>query len=122
MKEKVNVYSDDFKLKVVQEYLGSDLSQSELMEKYSIGGKGCITNWMRKFGLKEDRTIITGSSVNMVKGRMKSPEEVALEKKVKELEKALEYEKLRTLALDTMIDIAEDKLNVSIRKKSGARQ
>ncbi|HYX10253.1 MAG TPA: transposase [Bacteroidales bacterium] len=38
MKRKVKVYSDEFKFKVVQEYLNSDLSQKELNEKYSIGG------------------------------------------------------------------------------------
>jgi hypothetical protein len=38
------------------------------------------------------------------------------------LEKELEYEKLRTLALDTMINIAERELNIPIRKKSGAKR
>jgi transposase len=45
-----------------------------------------------------------------------------LKKKVLELEKALEYEKLRTEALDMMIDIAENQEGISIRKKSGAKR
>jgi hypothetical protein len=45
-----------------------------------------------------------------------------LENKVKELEKLLDYERLRTTALNTMIDIAERELKISIRKKSGAKQ
>lgn len=123
MKRKVNVYSDEFKFKVVQEYLNSDLSQEELLKKYSIGGKSCITNWMRKFGLKEESEIGRQKrSVSMSKGRKKTPEELALEAKVKELEKALEYEKLRSLALDTMIDVAERNLKISIRKKPGTKQ
>jgi hypothetical protein len=40
-----------------------------------------------------------------------------LHKKITALEKQLEWEKLRGDALDTMIDIAEEKLNISIRKK-----
>lgn len=119
MKGKVNVYSDDFKMQVVQEYLTGNYSQRELLKKYSIKGYSCISNWMLKFGLKE-KTI--NSPIHMSKGNKKTAKELALEQKVKELEKALEYERLRTLALDTMIDIAEDKLKVSIRKKSGARQ
>jgi hypothetical protein len=45
-----------------------------------------------------------------------------LQKKIAALEKQLQYEKLRADALDTMINIAEDKLNIAIRKKSGSPQ
>jgi len=52
MKQKVNYYPDDLKLKVVREYLSTDLSQDEIRAKYGSGGKNCITNWMRKFGMR----------------------------------------------------------------------
>ena len=58
MKRKVKFYSDEFKYKVVQEYLNSDLSIKELREKYSIGGPNSISNWMLKFGLREKSGII----------------------------------------------------------------
>ena len=45
-----------------------------------------------------------------------------LEKKVALLEKQLEWEKLRSLALDTMINVAERELNIDIRKKPGTKQ
>ena len=45
-----------------------------------------------------------------------------LEKKIEVLEKQLEWEKLRTLALDTLINVAERELNISIRKKPGTKQ
>ncbi len=49
-------------------------------------------------------------------------QEQELEQKLKALEKDLAYEKLCTKALNTMIDIAEKELKISIRKKSGAKQ
>ena len=123
MKTQVKYYSDEFKMQVIQEYLNSDLNQLELLNKYSIKGRSSIVNWMRKFGLSDapirKRNV---HNTTMKKGRKKTVQELALEAKVKELEKALEYEKLRTLALDTMIDVAEDKLKISIRKKSGTKQ
>lgn len=123
MKKRINFYSDEFKMQVVQEYLNSELTQPELLEKYSIKGSSSIINWMRKFGLKEASIQHRNNYTTiMSKARKKTSQELSLEAKVKELEKALEYEKLRTLALDTMIDIAEDKLNISIRKKSGTKQ
>jgi len=45
-----------------------------------------------------------------------------LEKKIAALEKQLEWEKLRADALDTMINIAEEKLHITIRKKPGSPQ
>ena len=38
------------------------------------------------------------------------------------LEKALELEKLRAKAYDTMINVAEETFNIPIRKKSGTKQ
>jgi len=38
------------------------------------------------------------------------------------LEKQLAWEKLRSEALDTMINIAEKQLDISIRKKPGTQQ
>lgn len=122
MKLKVNRFTDEFKLKVVQEYLDTDVSQCELMKKYNIGGTNCITNWMRKFGLKSPSQEQIELQRTMVKQIEQTPYERELEAKVKKLEQQLDYEQLRTLALDTMIDIAERDLKISIRKKSGAKR
>lgn len=120
--KKVNVFTDEFKWRVVQEYLNSNLTQVEILEKYSIGGRSSISKWMRKFGLKNAPKTRRLNYNSMPKGKKKTPEERALEAKIKELEKALDYEKLRSLALDTMIDVAERNLKISIRKKPGTKQ
>jgi transposase len=120
MKRKVNQFPDELKFKVVQEYLQTDLSVKELMQKHGIRGNSCIINWMRKFGLSyptEDQIKINNQVAKEIN---KTPQEQ--EQKLKALEKDLAYEKLRTKALNTMIDIAEKELKISIRKKSGAKQ
>jgi len=122
MKRKVNHYPDEFKLKLVQEYLSTDKSQKELMQEYGIVGKNNITKWMRKFGLKTPTEEQIKVQIVMSKEKKKSPREVELEAKVKKMEEALEYERLRTLALNTMIDVAERNLKISIRKKFGTKQ
>jgi transposase-like protein len=122
MKRKVNYFTDELKLQVVQEYLETDLSQVELQKKYGIKGNACILNWMRKFGLQEPNENLIEIRHAMSKETEKTSHERELENKVKELEKLLEHEKLRTTALNTMIDIAERELKISIRKKSGAKQ
>ena len=122
MKRKVNHFTDELKMQVVQEYLDTDLSQVELQKKYGIKGNASILNWMRKFGLQEPNENLIEIRHAMSKETEKTSHERELESKVKELEKLLEYEKLRTTALNTMIDIAERELKISIRKKSGAKR
>lgn len=122
MKRKVNHFTDELKIQVVQEYLETDLSQIELQKKYGIRGSTCILNWMRKFGLQEPTKDQIEIRHAMSKETEKTSHERELESKIKELEKLLEHEKLRTTALNTMIDIAERELKISIRKKSGAKR
>jgi transposase len=122
MKRKVNQFTDEFKLQVVQEYLNTDASQQELLQKYNIGGKNNITNWMRKFGLRAPSEQQIELQRTMTKQTEKPSQERELEAKVHKLEKELDYERLRTLALNTMIDVAERDLKISIRKKAGAKQ
>lgn len=122
MKPKVKYYTDEFKLQVVQEYLNSDLSQREVIQKYSLCGGSIISQWMRKFGMSipviPQKTMISP----VAKQKEKTLKELELEYKVQQLEKQLEYEQLKVQALNTLIDVAERDLKIPIRKKSGAKQ
>ena len=122
MKQKVNSFTDELKFKVVHEYMNTDVSQRELMVKFNIRGNNTIKTWMRKFGFQEPSQDQIELQRTMAKQKVKSPYEMELEAKVQKLEQQLDYEQLRTLALDTMIDIAERDLKISIRKKPGVKR
>ena len=122
MKLKVNQFTDELKFQVVQEYMDTDVSQRELMQKFNIRGVNTIKKWMRKFDLQAPSQQEIELQRTMAKQKEKTPYERELETKVQKLEQQLEYERLRTLALDTMIEIAERDLKISIRKKSGAKR
>ena len=122
MKLKVNQFTDELKLQVVQEYMDTGVSQRELMQKFNIRGVHTIKKWMRKFDLQAPSQQQIELQRTMAKQKEKTPYERELEAKVKKLEQQLDYEQLRTLALDTMIEIAERDLKISIRKKSGAKR
>jgi len=49
-------------------------------------------------------------------------ETMQLEAENKRLREELELERLKTLSLNVMIDIAEEQYKIPIRKKSGAKQ
>jgi transposase-like protein len=122
MKREVNSYTDDFKLKLVQEYLMSDASFADIQKKYGIKSRSSISEWVRKFDLKSPTKEEIELEKTMREQNQKTAMEQELELRVKQLEKELEKERLRTLALNTMIDIAERDLKIKVRKNSGAKQ
>jgi len=122
MNSRVKHFPDEVKMQVLNEYLTTNASQRELMEKFKIGGNRTIQRWMLKFGMTTpDHEQIDIHSV-MTKEAEKSDKEKELEARIKQLEKDLDYEKLRVRALDTLINVAERDLKIQIRKKPGAKQ
>jgi transposase len=122
MKREVNSYTDDFKLKVVQEYLMSETTFDRLQKKYGIRSGSCITQWIRKFDLESPTKEEIELEKTMREQNQITPREQELELEIRQLKKDLERERLRTLALNTMINIAERDLKIKVRKNSGAKQ
>jgi len=122
MRKNVNKFTDDFQMQVVQEYLTTDISQEELKKKYNFKGNNNIYRWMRKFDLSKPNEEQIELHRAMTKESQKSFSEQQLELEVKKLEEELKRERLKTLALNTMINIAERELKIDIRKKPGAKR
>ena len=118
----VNYYTDQEKHVIIQDYLSSGKSVKEIHAKYNLRGHSKIQDWMNKFGLREKKENPAEKRIILKKQEITIPTGEILPNRIKELEQQLEDEKLRTLLLDTMIDLAEQKLNIDIRKKSGAKQ
>jgi transposase-like protein len=108
-----NFYSENFKRMVVREFELGRLNKKELGRKYGIPGHATILKWCRKYGklhYAPESTII---------GRpMKDPQK----QRIKALEKELENERLKVIALKKLIEIAEREDGISISKKDVARQ
>ena len=83
-------------------------------------GRHTIENWIANF-VAENGTL-TPQTVMQSNQENRNEELEALQKKVADLEKQLKYQEMRADAYDTMIDIAEKKFNIPIRKKAGAKQ
>lgn len=129
MKEKrqhssPRVYSDDFKRQVVSDYIESALTKQEILDKYEIRGNSLIQSWMRKFGVadpyvKTDRGIINHHRLKKKNPDLPEPElqKQALTRRIKELEKELVEEKMRSEMFVRVIEIAERDYRLNIRKK-----
>jgi transposase-like protein len=111
-----NTYTNEFKLSVIKEVTDGLITKDEARRRYNIKGKSAILDWMRKFDVSKSNIM---STKRIVQADSRSLE---LELENKRLKEELAMEQLRVRALNIMIDIAENQLNVPIRKKSGTKQ
>ena len=117
-----NNFSLEEKMAMIQEYLTTDVSLSGMARKYHIGHSS-IPRWMANFGIPMPERVLP--STTMVQQNEKQTKAItieSLENQLKSLQAELEREKLKNLALSTMIDVAEEELHIEIRKKAGAKQ
>jgi hypothetical protein len=118
-------YKRSFKKKVIAEYLSTGCTKMFLLRKYNIQFKSAIQTWMRTLGysdpykqlqrLKFGRLTITSLP------KKKKQSETELEKKIRELERQLEDEKLRSEAYARIIEKAEKEYKIPITKKPNTR-
>ena len=88
----------------------------EAQVAYGLKTEKSIREWLRLYkGEKVDICIETRPEMAEQKPTLQPPSTEALEKALKEAE-------LKIKALNTMIDVAEEQLNIDIRKKSGAKR
>ena len=98
---------------------------NQASKKYNINGKCTVSNWISNF-MSQNNPIVNQEPPDMVRKLSENEDplgEIArLRAKIKQLEDQLEYEKLRSEAYETMIQIAEKEFKLPIKKKFGAKQ
>src|SRR6266436_2710930 len=120
-------YSESFKRAVIEEYLRTGEPKLILQRKHGIKFIGAICTWMKQLGYTDlYRNVPYFDLKNQIELAAKfsktiqpsSTDAASIQKRLKELERQLEDEKLRSETYRRMIEIAEKELKVSIRKKS----
>ncbi|WP_207536547.1 hypothetical protein [Desertivirga arenae] len=105
-------YSEVFKRMVVEEFERGPLNKDQLQAKYDIGGNTRIFEWCKKYGK------LHYPSKGSIGAPMKDPQK----RRIKELEKELADAKLKLLAYEKLISLAEKEEGISILKKVEAGQ
>ena len=86
---------------------------------------GIIRRWYIKFAPKLNEIVpMTNKkrTSSVTPDKKQSCDSKALEKRIKELEDKLAKESLRADFYEEMINVAESKFNISIRKRTGIKQ
>ncbi len=116
----VSKYSPSFRRQVAMDYENGDLSYAQVAEKYGLKGRDTVKEWVKV--LRKNGEIAPSTAILTPMTEEEKRESDAKDRRIKELERQLEDERLRSLAFSTMIDVAEEELGVPIRKKSGSKQ
>jgi len=112
-----NVYEVSFRRWLVSQIDSEMMSIQEAGERFSLGSNYAriIKIWQERYS---DALLV---SLRGMTTKERSDNE-KLEMRVKELEKQLNLAGMKIVALNTMIDIAEQDYKLEIRKKSGPKQ
>ncbi len=104
-------YNLGFKLAVISQVEKGEMTYKQAQKHYGIQGRSTVLVWLRKHGtLDWSKPIL----------QMKSKETPA--QKIKRLERELSDQKLKNKLLNTMVDIVDERLGTSIRKKLLSQQ
>lgn len=104
------------KTAIVAEYLTKDVSFRELGQKYGVRYPS-IHAWVQEFKSKTDP--VGKKTKNRKKESVPVPQELPAD--IKQLQKELEMARLENQLLNAIINIAEEQLDIDIRKKSGTK-
>lgn len=116
-----DVNQEAFRRWLVREIVSGRMRQTEAMKRFDFGYKNehvtrtRLAEWIKTYSPSIPVTLPVMSEKEKLKLE-------ALQKQVKELEKQLENAQMKNVALETMIDVAEEQLKIKIRKKSGPKQ
>lgn len=111
-------YSDSFKIQVVEEALVAGVNKSALCRKYSISSYNLLQQWIRIFAPRPKLEL-----PSMKKERSKERDEIiALKRELQKQSLELRKEKMRADFYEEMVNVAEEMLNIPIRKKAGTKQ
>ena len=110
--------SESEMIKIVREIQSGNLKKLEACRKYGIN-RNTLVHWIQRLSVK---TVQLDTPNELLCSMTEKQQGRALHKKIKELTKALEQANLKTESLETMIKVAEEELQIKIRKKRGTKQ
>ncbi|MDR0206995.1 MAG: hypothetical protein LBI45_07045 [Bacteroidales bacterium] len=128
LRRKYAPFSETEKRTIIEDYLQSGLTKREIWEKYTgrSDEHGLILYWMYKYGYisntnKNSVTFVCQQSTmdkqTSRQGLDSDFEYLQLQRRISELEKQLQASEMKSIAYQTMIEIAEREFNIPIKKK-----
>lgn len=122
-KGRPHKYDRAFKRMVIGEYRSGRWTMEQLRRRYALAGKSCISEWMAQLDLgpqPQPNAEVWATNPKEVPER-KNERSEDLRKRIKDLERQLEDEQLKSEAYSKLIDLAESEHRIAIRKKANTK-
>lgn len=114
---KILRYSTAFKQKVVGEIERGEINRCQAQNLYDIKGGSTIQRWIRSLGKNHLLAKVIRIEMKDEKDKIKQ-----LEQKVKKLESALANEHLKSITLESLVEVAEKHYKADFKKNFGIKQ
>lgn len=123
-REQITVYKaeESDRVNAVLDILKGVTTAEEVRKKYDITSINSVYTWIGKYVSQEKVVSLEEQTEEDMANKSKDDQIRELKAQLKQARKEAELEKLRAHAYDTMINLAEEKFNIPIRKKSGTKQ
>lgn len=123
-KKKHRNYSELFRLEVLRDYYSSGLSLREISRKWDLSDYTLLISWKKRYPVDSISLSLCEETIAsyMKNAQTEKSKEDLLSEEIVRLHKALEMEKLRSRAFETLIELTEKEEGISILKKGGAKQ
>ena len=111
-------YEVSFRRWLVQQLEEQKMNVQEAVKTFNlhpVNGRHLIREWRRKY--TPETFVPLAEMTEHEKQKL-----AALQEQLKAMEKQLEDARMSNIALNMLIDVAEEKLKIRIRKKPGAKQ
>ena len=110
--KRMRKFSEDFKLKIVNEYESGEFTVLEMTKMYDIRPQ-VIYRWIYKYSKYNKQSIQVVEMKDSQAHKMKQ-----LEARIKELEQAVGQKQMNIDYLEKMIDLAKEHYDIDIKKNS----
>lgn len=107
-------YDENTIYEIARRIVTGEISYSQAQKEYSIKSQGSIGPWIRKYKAGLLPCYQMGKYDKLSKER--------LIKQLEEIEASLQRSRLESKAYSTLIEVAEEKFKIEIRKKYGTKQ
>lgn len=114
-------YTEDFKLKIVNEVLRGKLNRHQASKLYGIRGNATITYWIRQMEGLPGKGGIPSEEISNFATMKQNINDKKLDEELKEVKELLRVAELRADVWQRAVEIAEEKFDIEITKKFGAQ-
>ena len=122
MSTKRRTFTEAFKMQVLSDYYSNGCNVRATARKWGIVHQN-ILQWLKDSCKNQNKDVSLPQEESETDMSSEEKQDIlALQERISQLEKSLEYERLRVSAYERLIEIVKQEDGIDVLKKDGAKQ